>query len=153
MSELVIRRATEKDVAVIAELEKVCFTTPWTYESVYQDVVQNKLAFYVVADIEGYVVGYAGVWNIVDEGHITNVAVAPEFRQHHVGSAIIKVLLEVTEKAGITRHTLEVRRGNEAAIKLYENFGFEVCGERKGYYEDTGEDALIMWRESSQGEN
>lgn len=147
MSDLIVRRAEAKDVDRIAELEIQCFTTPWSRESVYQDVVENQRALYLVAEIEGLVIGYAGIWSIVDEGHITNVAVAPEFRQHHIGSAIIAVLLEVTEKAGITSHTLEVRRGNEPAIKLYEKYGFKVAGERKGYYEDTGEDALIMWRE------
>lgn len=147
MSDLIVRRAEAKDVDRIAELEIQCFTTPWSREAVYQDVVENQRALYLVAEIEGLVIGYAGIWSIVDEGHITNVAVAPEFRQHHIGSAIIAVLLEVTEKAGITSHTLEVRRGNEPAIKLYEKYGFKVAGERKGYYEDTGEDALIMWRE------
>jgi len=147
MSDLIVRRAEAKDVDRIAELEIQCFTTPWSRESVYQDVVENQRALYLVAEIEGLVIGYAGIWSIVDEGHITNVAVAPEFRQHHIGSAIIAVLIEVTEKAGITSHTLEVRRSNEAAIRLYEKYGFKVAGERKGYYEDTGEDALIMWRE------
>ncbi len=147
MSDLIVRRAEEKDVDRIAELEIECFTTPWTRESVYQDVVENPRALYLVAEIDNIVIGYAGIWSIVDEGHITNVAVDPRFRKHHVGSAIIAVLLEVTEKAGIERHTLEVRRSNEAAIRLYEKYGFKVCGERKGYYEDTREDALIMWRE------
>ena len=147
MSELIVRRAEAKDVDRIAELEIECFTTPWTRESVYQDVVENPRALYVVAEIEGLVIGYAGIWSIVDEGHITNVAVDPKFRKLHVGSAIISVLLDVTQKAGVERHTLEVRRSNEPAIKLYEKFGFEVAGERKGYYQDEGEDALIMWRE------
>ena len=147
MAELIVRRAEAKDVDRIAELEIECFTTPWTKESVYQDVVENPRALYVVAEVEGLVIGYAGVWSIVDEGHITNVAVDPKFRKLHVGSAIISVLLEVTKNAGVERHTLEVRRSNEAAIRLYEKYGFVVGGERKGYYEDTGEDALIMWRE------
>ena len=150
MSELIVRRAEERDVDRIAELEIQCFTTPWTREAVYQDVVENKRALYIVAEVEGIVVGYAGIWSIIDEGHITNVAVAPEFRKLHIGSAIISVLLDVTQKAGVERHTLEVRRGNEAAIRLYEKYGFKVQGERKGYYEDTGEDALIMWREQNE---
>lgn len=147
MSDLIVRRAEERDVDRIADLEIQCFTTPWSRESVYQDVVENKRALYLVAEIDGLVIGYAGIWSIVDEGHITNVAVDPRFRKLHVGSAIIAVLIDVTQKAGIERHTLEVRRSNEAAIRLYEKYGFRTCGERKGYYEDTGEDALIMWRE------
>ena len=94
MAELIVRRAEAKDVDRIAELEIECFTTPWTRESVYQDVVENPRALYVVAEVEGLVIGYAGVWSIVDEGHITNVAVDPKFRTLHVGSAIISVLLD-----------------------------------------------------------
>ena len=147
MADLIVRKAEEKDVDRIAQLEIECFTTPWSREAVYQDVVENPRALYVVAEVEGLVIGYAGIWSIIDEGHITNVAVDPRFRKNHVGSAIISVLLDVTQKAGIEHHTLEVRRSNEAAIRLYEKYGFVVNGERKGYYEDTGEDALIMWRE------
>ena len=91
-------------------------------------------------------VGYIGVWKIVDEGHITNVAVSPDYRRMQIGSALLKNMLEITAEEGIVRHTLEVRTGNEAAIGLYEKFGFETAGVRKGYYEDNGEDALIMWR-------
>ena len=110
--------------------------------------ISAKITFaaYFVAELSGRVVGYIGVWKIVDEGHITNVAVSPDYRRMQIGSALLKTMLEITAEEGIVRHTLEVRTGNEAAIGLYEKFGFETAGVRKGYYEDNGEDALIMWR-------
>ena len=77
---------------------------------------------------------------------ITNVAVSPAHRRKHIASALLETLFRVTERAGVVQHTLEVRAGNEGAIKLYEGFGFKEAGLRKGYYEDNGEDAIIMWR-------
>lgn len=146
MSDLIVRRGEEKDIAAIEELEKQCFATPWSYESIHYDVVENNRALYLVAEEDGQVLGYVGIWKIVDEGHITNVAVSPLHRRRHIASALLTALFRVTERAGIVRCTLEVRAGNEAAIRLYESFGFKEEGIRKGYYEDNGEDALIMWR-------
>ena len=147
MADLIIRRAEEKDVLAIEEIEKQCFTVPWSYESLYQDIVENKLAFYIVAELAaGQICGYVGIWKIFDEGHITNVAVAPEYRRKHIARAMLEALMEVTAEAGIERYTLEVRAGNEPAIRLYEGLGFKSEGIRPGYYEDNGEDAVIMWR-------
>ena len=170
MADLIIRRAEENDVLAIEQIEKQCFSVPWSYESLHKDIVENDLAFYVVAEIagqqcdsagqqcdgdgqqcsetaaDGQVCGYVGVWKIFDEGHITNVAVTPEYRRMHIGRAMLETLIEVTGQAGIERYTLEVRAGNQPAIKLYEGLGFKAEGIRPGYYEDNGEDALIMWR-------
>lgn len=146
MADLVIRRGEEKDILAIEELEKQCFATPWSYESLKYDIMENNRALYLVAEIEGEIVGYVGIWKIVDEGHITNVAVSPAHRRKHIASALLETLFRVTERAGVVQHTLEVRAGNEGAIKLYEGFGFKEAGLRKGYYEDNGEDAIIMWR-------
>ena len=146
MADMIIRRGEEKDILAIEELEKQCFATPWSYESLKYDIVENNRALYLVAEIEGEVVGYVGIWKIVDEGHITNVAVSPAHRRKHIASALLETLFRVTERAGVVNHTLEVRAGNEGAIRLYEGFGFKEAGPRKGYYEDNGEDAIIMWR-------
>jgi len=146
MAELIIRKGTGEDLDAIVALERQCFLTPWSRESLLYDLTENPLAVYFVAETEGRVAGYAGVWIIVDEGHITNVAVSPEYRRLQIGSALIKTLLQVTGEAGVLAHTLEVRAGNAPAIGLYKKFGFEEAGVRKGYYEDDGEDALIMWR-------
>ena len=144
---MIIRKAEEKDVPKRAELEKICFSDPWSEESVRYDVSENKLSFYLVAEIDGYVAGYMGIWNILDEGHITNVAVDPRYRRRHIASAMIEVMLEVTGESGIKRHTLEVRTGNDKAIALYKKYGFDITAVRPGYYEDNGENAFIMWRE------
>lgn len=146
MAELIIRTGTASDVDDIEALEQICFASPWSKESLLYELTENPMATYIVAELEGHVIGYVGLWAIVDEGHITNVAVSPDYRRLQVGSALIKTMLDVTIKAGIQHHTLEVRAGNEPAKGLYRKFGFEEAGLRKGYYEDNGEDAIIMWR-------
>lgn len=147
MGDVLVRQAGPADADAIYEIEKLCFPDPWSRESVRFELEENPRAFYVVAEHTGKVVGYAGLWWIEDEGHITNVAVAPGFRHRHIGEGIIRVLLDFTLREGIRHHTLEVRRSNEAAIGLYTKFGFQVEGVRKGYYRHGGEDALIMWRQ------
>lgn len=148
MNNLIIRKAEEKDIKEIATLETICFSDPWSEESVRYDAVENKLSFYLVAEIGGHVAGYIGIWQILNEGHITNVAVAPEYRRKHVASAMMEVLLEVTGKENINCYTLEVRESNLKAIKFYEKYGFKIEGIRYGYYEDNGENAFIMWRQN-----
>ena len=103
-----------------------------------------------MAELDGSVVGYAGLWSIFDEGHITNVAVHPDYRQRHIGEAIMKRMLDCTLREDVVHHTLEVRPSNEAAISMYSKLGFKVEGRRKNYYADNDEDALIMWRHADQ---
>ncbi len=143
---LIIRQARGEDARQIAEIEKACFATPWSYESLNHDITENDLALYIVAEACGKICGYAGLWKILDEGHITNVAVHPEYRRRHIASAMLAVLFEEAGGHGISRYTLEVRAGNAPAIALYKGLGFAEAGIRKGYYEDNGEDALIMWK-------
>ena len=146
MADVTIRQATVNDVEDIYEIEKLCFPDPWSRDALTYELGENPRAFYIVADIGVKVVGYAGLWWIDDEGHITNVAVRPGYRNRRIGEGIISVLIDFTAGEGILHHTLEVRRSNEPAINLYEKFGFRVEGVRKGYYLNNGEDALIMWR-------
>ena len=147
MAQLIIRQAEKRDIAAIEELEQVCFSDPWSYESLEHDILNNKLSFYIVAEVEGTVCGYVGIWKIVDEGHITNVAVSPDYRRKHIASNMLDVLIASCEEAGVERFTLEVRAGNEPAKALYAGKGFREVSLRKGYYQDNGEDAIIMWRE------
>ena len=147
MAQLIIRQAEAKDILAIEGLEQVCFSDPWSYESLEHDILNNKLSFYIVAEVEGVVCGYVGIWNIVDEGHITNVAVSPDYRRKHIASNMLDVLIASCEEAGVERFTLEVRAGNEPAKALYAGKGFKEISVRKGYYQDNGEDAIIMWRE------
>jgi ribosomal-protein-alanine N-acetyltransferase len=144
--DLVVRQAEIRDIKPMAEMDALCFSTPWSERSFDKEIRENRLAFYIVAEIGSRLVGYAGLWCVEDEGHITNVAVHPDFRRRGIGEALISVLLSHTIKNGIRSHTLEVRASNDAAISLYEKFGFEPAGRRKTYYEDNGEDAIIMWR-------
>lgn len=146
MSDLVIRKAEGRDVKGMAALDQICFTIPWSEESFSHEILKNNLAFYIVAETEQRLIGYVGAWMILDEGHITNVAVHPDFRKRGIGKAMLSVFLECSAEMGVGSHTLEVRPSNEAALNLYGQFGFQKAGIRKGYYEDNGEDALILWR-------
>lgn len=101
---------------------------------------------YIVAECGGLVVGYAGVWRVEDEGHITNVAVLPEYRGKRIASSLLEEMFDICGKNGIVDYTLEVRVSNFPAISLYEKHGFESEGIRPGYYQDNHEDAMIMWR-------
>lgn len=137
---------TLEDVDEVAEVEKECFYTAWTKEDFVKEMTENELAVYVVAKSEGKIIGYAGMWHIVDEGHITNIAVLPEYRRYGVGSSLVQKLLDISEERNIVGLTLEVRIGNTIAQKLYSKYGFKAEGIRKRYYSDTGEDAVIMWK-------
>lgn len=143
---LIIRQAEERDIKPMAQMDILCFSSPWSEESFEKEIRDNNLAFYIVAEMDGILAGYAGLWCIMDEGHITNVAVHPDHRRKHIGEALLSILLEHTIKNGIKSHTLEVRASNGPAIELYTKFGFQPAGLRKNYYEDNGEDAIIMWR-------
>ena len=150
---LIIRQAEEKDIKPMAEMDILCFSVPWSEDSFTSEIKVNRIAFYIVAEVDNRLAGYAGLWRIVDEGHITNVAVHPDFRRKGIGEALVSVLLEHTVKQGIVSHTLEVRVSNFSAIALYTKLGFEPAGLRKNYYDDNGEDAIIMWRKQTDETN
>lgn len=130
----------------IMEIEKLSFTIPWSREALIEEITRNKFAVYLSARVSGKIVGYIGMWCVCDEGHITNIAIHPEFRRNGIGSALMQKLIEIAMKRNITSMTLEVRKSNHIAQNLYKKFGFEACGIRKSYYADNGEDALIMWK-------
>ena len=144
MEDIRIRRMEEGDLDRLAILESRCFSIPWS-RAMLADELSNDRALYLVAACEGRIAGYAGAWIVFDEGHITNVAVDPDFRRSGVGRKLLSALLEGLAGAGVKAATLEVRRGNHPAIALYDAFGFTVEGVRRGYYADNGEDALVMW--------
>jgi ribosomal-protein-alanine N-acetyltransferase len=140
-----IRRARLEDANAVADLERLCFASPWSKNDLEKDICENILASYMVAESRGILIGYAGVWVVTDEGHITNVAVHPDWRNGGVATMLLSQLLETARQKGARRFTLEVNVSNEKAAALYEKFGFRVEGFRKGYYRDTGDDAAIMW--------
>ena len=144
---------TIDDIENVVNVENDCFTTPWSKDSFLREILENKVALYLVAKIENVAVGYIGVWRIQNEGHITNVAVHSDFRGMGIGNMLVSELLSLCEKEGIDDFTLEVRKSNTVAQNLYKKFKFVDVGIRKGYYQDTKEDAVIMWRRKTQMED
>ena len=142
-SEYTIRRMTEADVDGVAAVEAATFPTPWSRDA-FASEMKNVAARYLVAEKDGRVIGYAGAWIILDESHITNIAVLKEAREQGVGRALTHGLLQYLSNLGAAYATLEVRKSNEVAQNLYKSLGFIKLGVRKRYYEDNGEDALIM---------
>ncbi len=148
MAEPFIRRATEADVAQIHEIETLCFAMPWSEASIMHDMTENVVARWLVMDDgEGRVLAYAGMWFVLDEAHVCNVAVHPDHRRRGYGERIFNALCELAMENSMAMMTLEVRRSNAAAQALYHKCGFIDVGYRKRYYEDNREDALIMYRE------
>lgn len=132
------------DVSAVHVIERLCFSSPWPAYAFEQELTANRMAHYVVARVEGKVVGFGGIWLMVDEAHITTFGVHPNWRRRGVGRRILLALLELAVEIGAARMTLEVRVGNEAAQALYRGFGFDVTGRRVAYYSDDGEDAYVM---------
>lgn len=131
------------DAKALAELDKKCFSVPWSERS-FKDEIKNEIAFYFVAKDEGKVIGYAGFWHVADEGDITNIAVAPEYRRRGIGSRLLEEIIRTAAEKKLVLLTLEVRQSNRAAIAMYERYGFKRIGSRKRYYKNPEEDALIM---------
>lgn len=142
-----IRRMTIDDVEAVYRIEVESFKTPWSLDAFDNEIRKNQLAVYFVAVFEEEVIGYAGMWTVVDELHVTNVAVTPSFRGRGISKLLMDALFNYAHQMGFISITLEVRTNNAVAISLYEQYGFKALGVRKGYYQDTNEDALIMWKE------
>jgi ribosomal-protein-alanine N-acetyltransferase len=140
-----IRLMTTEDIDTVHEIEKTCFSSPWSKNSFYDEITSNICARYMVAEINGKVCGYGGMWLIINEAHITNIAVHPNFRRKKIGSKLLNAMMLLAHnELEVKRMTLEVRKSNHAAQSMYRKFGFLVAGERKKYY-DNNEDASIMW--------
>jgi [ribosomal protein S18]-alanine N-acetyltransferase len=145
MEHVCIRKMTLDDIDGICEVEKESFTVPWSREAFCNEMTKNHFAFYLVLEIDGKIAGYGGMWIIVDEAHITNIAIARDYRGKKLGEKLLHELTVEAKKQGVVAMTLEVRKSNYAAQNLYRKFGFEETGIRPKYYSDNGEDALIMW--------
>ena len=143
-SRLTFRQMTQDDADAIAAIEEKCFAMPWKRDDFWREAM-NELASYIVGELDGKIVAYAGAWVSFNQAEVMNVAVDPEMRGQGIGTLLFGELIKIVKSRGATAITLEVRPSNEAAIKLYKNFGLRSVGRRKGYYLDNGEDALIMW--------
>jgi ribosomal-protein-alanine N-acetyltransferase len=141
---LSVEPMTLEDIPAVHEIERLSFATPWPAYAFRQELTTNGLARYVVARAASRVVGFAGIWLMADEAHITTFGVHPEWRRMGVGRRLLLALIDLSERIGAGRVTLEVRVRNAAAQALYREFGFVVVGRRPRYYTDDGEDALVM---------
>lgn len=148
--DIIIRNMEEEDIEDIFKIEKQSFSTPWSRDAFLIELNENKLARYIVAEIDKKVVGYGGIWFILNEGHITNIAVLRDYRGKGVGNRIIEGLIWNCIKEDIESMTLEVRKSNMVAQNLYRKYGFIDSGIRPGYYLDNKEDAIIMWRNNKE---
>lgn len=149
ISQLIIEPMREEDIPQIMQIERMCYPTPW-HENAFYSELHNASACYLVAKTSGGVVGYTGAWLIMDEAHITTLAVHPAYRRQHIGERLLLALLETAISRRACKATLEVRASNVAAQKLYAKYGFREVAIRRGYYADTSEDALIMWTDNMQ---
>ncbi|GLI85098.1 ribosomal-protein-alanine acetyltransferase [Rossellomorea marisflavi] len=136
---------TVDDVDAVMEIEEQSFTVPWSRESFISEMEENHLSMYIVIEDEGRIAGYCGVWMVVDEAHITNVAVLPSHRGKGYGELLMRKIMEMAIESGARVMTLEARVSNVPAQSLYRKLGFQNGGIRKRYYSDNQEDALVMW--------
>ncbi|KMK90772.1 ribosomal-protein-alanine N-acetyltransferase [Rossellomorea marisflavi] len=140
-----IRFMTVDDVDAVMEIEEQSFTVPWSREAFISEMEENHLSMYIVIEDEGQIAGYCGVWIVVDEAHITNVAVLPSHRGKGYGELLMRKIMEMAIESGARVMTLEARVSNVPAQSLYRKLGFQDGGIRKRYYSDNQEDALVMW--------
>lgn len=144
-SDIKIRTMTIDDIDQVLEVEHASFATPWSRVAFENEILNNNFATYFVAEDNDRVVGYSGVWVIIDEAHITNIALLPDYRGLKLGEALLRQLVIHAKACRSKTMTLEVRVSNKVAMKLYKKFGFQKGGIRKGYYTDNHEDAYVMW--------
>ena len=141
-----IRKMTAREIPQVAELEKICFSQPWSEKSVAGEL-ENPLSLWLVAMDGDRLAGYVGSQTVMDETDMMNLAVAPQFRRQGVAEALVNALTASLKELGSRCLTLEVRDSNEAARALYGKLGFTEIGRRRGYYRDPREDALILRKE------
>ncbi|MGO0058992.1 ribosomal protein S18-alanine N-acetyltransferase [Brevibacillus fluminis] len=149
---LTFRFMTLDDVEAVGELERLAFPTPWPVDAFVNELTINQNAKYLLAIADEKVVAYCGVWVILDEAHITNIAVHPDYRGRKIGERLMRQIMGLARLFGAERMTLEVRPSNTTARNLYGKLGFIAAGVRKGYYSDNNEDAIIMWVELNEDE-
>ncbi|MDZ5712571.1 ribosomal protein S18-alanine N-acetyltransferase [Jeotgalibacillus haloalkalitolerans] len=145
MDEIRFRWMTYGDIDDVLAVEMASFSAPWSREAFENEMTINQFAKYLLLEVDGTVAGYCGLWLVMDEAHITNVAVVPELRGRKLGEKLMVKVMDMLRDEGVKMMTLEVRVSNHIAQSLYEKLGFSRGGIRKNYYSDNGEDALVMW--------
>jgi ribosomal-protein-alanine N-acetyltransferase len=134
----------EEDIDSVLDISSLSFSISWSKDSYLQELA-NPVARYLVAKIDNKVIGFIGTWIVLDESHITNIAIHPNYRKQGIASKLLEEFLTYCKGQGCNAYTLEVRSGNKSARALYEKHNFKQDGVRKRYYEDNKEDAIIMW--------
>ncbi len=142
---LTVAPMATRDIAAVLRIERACFSTVWPSDAFHNELNGNKLAHYFVGRIGERVVAYGGIWVILEDSHVTTLAVDPEFRRHGFGEIVLLRLIDEAIERGAAWMTLEVRESNVAAQQLYRKYGFTTVTMRTGYYSDDNESALIMW--------
>ncbi len=145
MVDLVLREMVLEDIDQVMEIDVASFATPWPRQIFYQELVENKFAHYYVIEDKKEIIGYAGLWLVVDDAQVTNIAVNPNYRGNKFGEKLFRYAIQKAMGIGMKRLSLEVRVSNIIAQKLYRKFGLVPGGIRKNYYTDNGEDAIVMW--------
>lgn len=142
---MIIRAAEQMDIDAIVRVENACFSTPWSIDAIKHEICENKLADFMIAcDEENNIIGYIGIWTLLDECQINKIAVMPEKRKIGIGKTILNHAIELTRDMGVKSWYLEVRESNTAAQALYRSAGFSSVGTRKNYYINPVEDAVLM---------
>jgi len=144
LSGLKIRKMTLDDLEQVVAIDQGSFSLPWPPRSFQFELTDNPASRCLVADLDGHVVGMAVAWLIVDEIHIATIATHPDFRKQGIGEKLLSFILQSARDEGALTSFLEVREGNDAALKMYHKFGYIESGRRKGYYKDNDEDAILM---------
>jgi ribosomal-protein-alanine N-acetyltransferase len=147
-----IRPMATSDVTDVMRIERACFSTVWPSDAFYTELSTNKLAHYFVGLIEDRIVAYGGIWVILEDSHVTTLAVDPEYRGRRFGEVLLLRLVDEAIERGAAWMTLEVRESNAVAQRLYRKYGFTTVTMRTGYYSDDNESALIMWAGSLRSE-
>jgi len=146
---IIISKLKREDVDDVVELEKLSYGEHhWSKDSFLNELTNSVASYYAARNEDGELVGYIGIWSILDEGHITTLSVSPKYRRMHIGETLIQKIIDDCYYKLVKYITLEVRVSNIPAISLYEKYDFKSLGTRKGYYQDNNEDALIMWTEN-----
>ena len=151
--QLAIEPMREADVPTVQAIERDIFSTPWPRNAYYRELSSRNSAHYIVLrretpDGEAEIIGYAGMWRMYDEAHVTTIGVRKDLQHTGYGRILFAALVQAAYDMGAKWVTLEVRTSNDGAMRMYEGFGFKVIGRRKGYYTDNGEDAIVMWSDS-----
>lgn len=142
---MAIREMVAEDIPAILEIDESSFLTPWTEEVYKNELTNNEYAQYFVVETEEEIVGYIGLWIVLDDAQVTNIAIRPAYRGYKIGEKLFGFAISSLMEQGIERLSLEVRESNTIAQNMYRKFGLVSGGVRKNYYKDNGEDALLMW--------